>query len=107
MLKRSLAISMAFVGTLAGAGFASGQEAMTYFVAFGNWGIVGALLGSIVMIICGIAILQRGSYYQAREHTAVIDRITNSPIIAKILTGAPSQPYFLSALLCSPVVART
>ena len=85
MLKRSLAISMAFVGTLAGAGFASGQEAMTYFVAFGNWGIVGALLGSVVMIICGIAILQLGSYYQAREHTAVIDRITNSPIIAKIL----------------------
>ena len=49
MLKRSLAISMAFVGTLAGAGFASGQEAMTYFVAFGNWGIVGALLGSFAV----------------------------------------------------------
>ncbi len=31
-----LAISMAFIGVIVGAGFASGQEAMQYFVASGN-----------------------------------------------------------------------
>ena len=41
MFKRSFGIAMAFIGVLAGASFASGREALQYFVAFGNWGIVG------------------------------------------------------------------
>lgn len=41
MLKRSAAIAMAVVGLIVGAGFASGQEMMQYFVAFGRMGIWG------------------------------------------------------------------
>ena len=69
MFKRSFGIAMAFIGVLAGASFASGREALQYFVAFGNWGIVGAVCTAIAMMVSGITILQMGSYHRAKEHT--------------------------------------
>ena len=84
MIKRALGISMAFVGVLVGAGFASGQEAMQYFVSFGSQGLWGVLLAAALTTITGIAVLQLGSYFQADEHTAVYDRVTG-PITSKIL----------------------
>ncbi|WP_244977412.1 YkvI family membrane protein [Corynebacterium lizhenjunii] len=84
MLKRAIAISMAFVGVVVGAGFASGQEAMQYFVAFGNQGLMGMALSAILMVIAGIAFLQLGSYFQATEHTAVYSKVSG-PITSRIL----------------------
>lgn len=84
MWKRAVAISMAFIGVVVGAGFASGQEASQYFVAFGNMGLWGVLLASALMIITGVAILQLGSYFQADEHTAVYDKISG-PIVSRVL----------------------
>lgn len=84
MIKRAIAISMAFIGVVVGAGFASGQEAMQYFVAFGNMGLVGMALSAALMVIAGIAFLQLGSYFQADEHTAVYDKVSG-PIISRIL----------------------
>ena len=75
---------MAFIGVVVGAGFASGQEAIQYFVAFGNKGLWGVVLAAALMIITGVSILQLGSYFQADEHTAVYDRITG-PIVSRIL----------------------
>ncbi len=75
---------MAFIGVVVGAGFASGQEAVQYFVAFGNKGLWGVVLAAALMIITGVSILQLGSYFQADEHTAVYDRITG-PIVSRIL----------------------
>ncbi|MEM5986677.1 hypothetical protein CYJ44_011000 [Corynebacterium hesseae] len=84
MWKRAAAISMAFIGVVVGAGFASGQEAIQYFVAFGNMGLWGVLLAAALMIITGVAILQLGSYFQADEHTAVYDKISG-PIVSRVL----------------------
>src|SRR5690625_1739463 len=84
MIKRALGISMAFVGVLVGAGFASGQEAMQYFVSFGEMGLWGVLVAAALTTITGIAVLQLGSYFQANEHTAVYDRVSG-PITSKIL----------------------
>ena len=67
-----------------GAGFASGQEAMQFFVAFGKWGLWGIALAAGLMMITGVSILQLGSYFQAEEHTAVYDKVA-SPFTAKIL----------------------
>ncbi|MBM0262757.1 hypothetical protein [Corynebacterium macginleyi] len=84
MIKRAIGISMAFIGVVVGAGFASGQEAMQYFVAFGDWGLWGIALAAALMMVTGVSILQLGSYFQAVEHTAVYNKIA-SPITAKIL----------------------
>lgn len=75
---------MAFIGIVVGAGFASGQEAMQYFVAFGEWGLWGIALAAGLMMVTGVSILQLGSYFQAVEHTAVYNKIA-SPVTAKIL----------------------
>ena len=80
-------IAMAFVGVLVGASFASGRETLQYFVAFGNWGILGALITATALALTGFAMLQLGSYHRATEHTSVFAAISG-PIVSKILDAA-------------------
>ncbi len=84
---------MAVVGLIVGAGFASGQEMMQYFVAFGRWGIAGAVLAGVVMAAAAAAVLSLASYFLAGEHTAVFDRIS-SPIMSRILDVAVMVTLF-------------
>lgn len=93
MFKRAIAIAMAFTGVVVGAGFASGQEAMQYFVAFGQQGFWGVALAATLMTITGIAILQLGSYFQAAEHTAVYDQVSG-PVTSKIMDWATLVTLF-------------
>lgn len=93
MLKRALGIGMAFIGLIVGAGFASGQEMLQFFVAFGALGIVGALIASVLMIISGIAALQLGSYLMAKEHTVVFRRVSN-PWVAWFLDATTIVTLF-------------
>ncbi len=89
---------MAFVGLIVGAGFASGQEVMQYFVAFGTWGIWGAILSCVIMTISGLAVLQLGSYFQAREHNLVFTRVSNRGV-ALFLDGAVMLTLFLTGMV--------
>ena len=77
MLKKALLIAAAFLGTVVGARFASGQEAMLYFSAFGTQGLWGAILSSALMLIAGVTILQLGSFFQAKEHMEVLGMISS------------------------------
>ena len=49
MVKQVLRVAFAFVGVVVGAGFATGQEIMQYFVAFGINGVWGAVLSAVIM----------------------------------------------------------
>ncbi|WP_267208656.1 MULTISPECIES: hypothetical protein [Corynebacterium] len=93
MLKNAIGISFAFIGVVVGAGFASGQEAMQYFSAFGTDGIYGAILGSVLMLIAGVSILQLGSYFQANEHMEVLGNIS-SKVMSWILDIATITTLF-------------
>ena len=93
MLKNAIFISFAFIGTLVGAGFASGQEAMLYFSAFGTNGIWGAVISSALMLISGVTILQLGSFFQAKEHMEVLGNIS-SKVMAWILDIATIVTLF-------------
>ncbi|AQQ14142.1 hypothetical protein CGLAU_00735 [Corynebacterium glaucum] len=93
MWKNALLISFAFIGTVVGAGFASGQEALLYFSAFGTQGMWGAVLGSTLMVIAGVTILQLGSYYQANEHMEVLGAIS-SKVMSWILDIATIVTLF-------------
>ena len=42
----ALAVAFTYVGTLVGAGFASGQEIKSYFTDYGVYGIAGYCLAS-------------------------------------------------------------
>ncbi|MBN9644992.1 hypothetical protein ACFSSC_06640 [Corynebacterium mendelii] len=87
MTKRVLSIAMAFVGLSVGAGFASGQEVMQFFVHFGTAGLWSAVFVAVLLALGGMIVLQLGSYYQANEHTAVLDEVTH-PLLAKALDWA-------------------
>ena len=84
MVKKVLRVAFAFVGIVVGAGFATGQEVMQYFVAFGLEGIWGAVLSALIMSIMAMIILQLGSYFRAAEHGEVFRRVSH-PIFSRIL----------------------
>ncbi|QOX81190.1 hypothetical protein H8R18_05115 [Nanchangia anserum] len=84
MVKKVLQTTLAFVGLVVGAGFASGQEVLQYFVSYGTAGLIGAGIAAILLGVAGAAILQLGSYYHAMEHTDVLDSITR-PWIARAI----------------------
>ncbi|HLQ80166.1 MAG TPA: hypothetical protein VK122_03655 [Brachybacterium sp.] len=83
-IARSVKISLAFVGLLVGAGFATGQEAIQYFVSFGRIGIWGAVLAGLLMVAAGVVILQLGSYFLAEEHNMVFRHVSH-PVVSRAL----------------------
>ncbi|MBZ8177528.1 hypothetical protein GP475_01380 [Corynebacterium poyangense] len=94
MFKRTIAIALAFIGVVVGAGFASGQEMLQFFISFGKWGIAGAILSSLLMLIPAAAVLQLGSYFQARDHTTVFARICRPKALGWVLDLATLATLF-------------
>lgn len=92
-LRKSISIALAFVGLLVGAGFATGQEVIQYFISFGWIGIVGAVISGLVMSVAGAAILQLGSYFLADEHNKVFSNISH-PVMSKFLDVAVTVTLF-------------
>lgn len=84
MVMKVLRVAFAFVGIIVGAGFATGQEIMQYFVAFGGNGIWGAVLSAVIMSLWAMIILQLGSYFRASEHGEVFRRVSH-PIFSRVL----------------------
>lgn len=76
MFRRVLSITLAFIGLLVGAGFATGQEVIQYFVSFGAIGIAGAALAGVIIAVGGMLSLQLGSYFLADEHNEVFEDIS-------------------------------
>lgn len=74
-MKKSIQIGSAFVGLIVGAGFASGQEVMQYFTSFGTWGLLGALVATLLFMFMGYTLAQIGSDLQAGSHKDVIYHI--------------------------------
>ena len=77
MNKKTISIMLAYVGVLTGAGLASGQEIMQYFVSFGIPGLFGLGAIGIMHILVGGIILQLGSHYLADSHIDVIEEVSN------------------------------
>lgn len=84
MVKKVLRVAFAFVGVVVGAGFATGQEVMQYFVAFGLNGVWGAVLSAAIMSLLAMIILELGSYFRASEHGEVFRRVSH-PLFSRIL----------------------
>lgn len=92
-MREPVKISMAFLGVLIGAGFATGNEVIQYFTSFGIDGFWGALVSGIIMGLGGAVILQLGSYFLADEHNAVFRRVA-PPAISGLLDIAVTATLF-------------
>ena len=59
-----MSLAFTFIGTIIGAGFASGQEIRKYFVDFGGYGFFGMVFVAILFMVIGEKIMLMG--YQAK-----------------------------------------
>ena len=77
MNKKTTVIMLAYVGVVTGAGLASGQELMQYFVSSGKAGLIGSGIVGLLHMLIGGVLLQLGSHYMATDHSDVFGEITN------------------------------
>ena len=83
-MPKTLKVALALVGLTVGAGFASGQEVIQYFLSFGYWGIVGAAIAGAAIAIFSGWVYQLGSYYMADDHSAVFKSVSR-PWVARYM----------------------
>ncbi|WP_237559379.1 hypothetical protein [Corynebacterium pilosum] len=76
-MRKSITIALAYVGLLVGAGFASGQEVIQYFVAYGTMGMIGTIFAAIMLVVAGAVLFQLGSYFLADDHSAVYNNVSH------------------------------
>jgi len=82
-------IAAVYIGTVVGAGFATGQEIMQFFVVFGPFGILGLLLATALFHLFGSAVMSMGKRLDARSHAEVIGFVGGGvlgPVIDVIIT---------------------
>lgn len=84
MNKKTINLILAYVGILTGAGLASGQELLQYFISFGITGLIALAIVGFLHFIFGGAILQLGSHYQATNHLNVLDQVSR-PFVGTFL----------------------
>lgn len=65
-------VASAYIGTIVGAGFASGQEVLQFFGYFGYWGLAGLVLATVLFIYFGYLVLKLGLELKADSHLPVI-----------------------------------
>lgn len=66
------AIATAFVGTVVGAGFASGQETLQFFTAYGRWGLAGLALAVVLFAGFGVRVLLLGRQLKAASQRPLV-----------------------------------
>ncbi|MFC0472569.1 hypothetical protein ACFFHM_19300 [Halalkalibacter kiskunsagensis] len=80
----SLKIAATYIGTIVGAGFASGQEVLQFFSAYGILGISGIALATVLFFLFGYLILTIGRALSATAYVEVV-RFSNGRYIGTII----------------------
>lgn len=84
MPKQYLSVAFAYVGVVIGAGLASGQDLLQYFLSFGAKGLIGIAVLGVLNIVFGVVALQLGSYYRSGHHDEVFERIA-PPLVRRMI----------------------
>ncbi|HJF13889.1 MAG TPA: hypothetical protein K8V32_03670 [Enteractinococcus helveticum] len=74
-MKDTLRIAGVYVGTIIGAGYASGQEILQFFTGYGWWGILGTLVTMILYPLLGYYLVVLGKRVKAWSHKTLIYHI--------------------------------
>ena len=80
MNKKTISVILAYVGVLTGAGLASGQELMQYFISFGKVGLFALIGVGLLHIFVGGIILQMGSHFIAENHLDVLEEVSKKSV---------------------------
>lgn len=79
-IKLSLQIGAVFIGTVVGAGFASGQEIMQFFTCFGRIGMVTIVLSGILFYIMASAVTRAAAHHKAYNYRDMVYSVAGSRI---------------------------
>ncbi len=71
----TLQVAGTYIGTIVGAGFASGQEMLQFFVSFGKMGLWGLLVVTLLFIYFGYVIMELGWKLKASSHLPVVKEV--------------------------------
>lgn len=84
-----LGIAMVYIGTLIGAGFASGQELYQFFARFGTLGLIGVCIAGILFAVVGYIVLSIARKNKDIDSEKIILPFRSKPIeiILSILLG--------------------
>ena len=79
-------VATAYVGTVVGAGFASGQETLQFFTAYGPLGLAGLLVAALLFAWFGVRVLLFGHALNAVSHGPLIRGLAG-PQLAPVIDG--------------------
>jgi uncharacterized membrane protein YkvI len=71
-------IGAAYIGTVIGAGFASGQEIMQFFTKYGSIGVLLLMVSGVLFSLCGYAIFYLSRHFKVYDYNSFIIRICGS-----------------------------
>lgn len=75
LMNKSLKLGAAFIGVIVGAGFASGQELLQFFVSFGIMGFWGIAIATLLIGFLVMNLYQIGSKLQIQSHEVAMNHI--------------------------------
>jgi len=64
-----------YIGTIVGAGFASGQEILQFFVSFGKKGLLGIFTVTVLFIYFGYIIMELGCKLNVSSHLPIVREV--------------------------------
>lgn len=68
-------VAATYVGTVVGAGFASGQETLRFFTSYGRLGLVGIALATVLLCVYGALVMELGRRLGARTHSEILHHV--------------------------------
>jgi len=128
-LRMAWRIAVTYIGTVVGAGFASGQEILQFFSRFGEQALLGILISTLCFFLCGdfvmrlgrnhgvdtfgeVAIHLFGKRFGRIVHVALLLMLFGVTMAMLAGSGAlfaeqAKVPFVLGALLCAALTAVT
>lgn len=89
-------VAATYVGTVVGAGFASGQETLRFFAAYGRLGLAGVAVATLLFCAFGIMVMDLGRRLKARTHREILLHVCG-PYLGRLMDGVVT--LFLGATL--------
>lgn len=96
MWKNSFAVAMAYCGAVIGAGFATGREVVDFFSGYGNQGLFGVAIATLLFLWVGVTILDVTHRYPVYSYLDLLNNIlpwrwlvllTDTMFLATLLSG--------------------
>ena len=86
-MKNRIRVVMLIIGTLIGAGFASGREIYLFFTRFGLYGQIGMIISTIITTLIIYEVLNKSKKYEITDYNQLLGKLnSNNKKINKLIS---------------------